>query len=240
MKKKIVVLTGAGISAESGIQTFRDSNGLWENHKWEDVASPRGWLMNPELVLKFYNQRRKQVSEAQPNDGHKELLRLNEKYDVSIVTQNIDDLHERAGSKDVLHIHGKITEAKSSGNEANVKDIGYEDINIGDLCDEGFQMRPNIVWFGESVPKLPDAETIAMKADIFVIIGTSLNVYPAAGLMRITKTMTPIYVIDPGEIVMDNLLARKDYVHFIKKPATTGVKELVDMLLAEEQVEVQE
>lgn len=240
MKKNIVILTGAGISAESGIPTFRGQQGAWENHKWEDVASPRGWLMNPELVLKFYNQRRKQVSEAQPNEGHKELLRLNEKYDVSIVTQNIDDLHERAGSKDVLHIHGKITEAKSSGNENNVKDIGYEDINIGDLCDEGFQMRPNIVWFGESVPKLPDAETIAMKADIFVIIGTSLNVYPAAGLMRITKTMTPIYVIDPGEIVMDNLLARKDYVHFIKKPATTGVKELVDMLLAEEQVEAQE
>lgn len=247
MKKKIVVLTGAGISAESGIQTFRDSNGLWENHKWKDVASPRGWLMNPELVLKFYNQRRKQVSEAQPNDGHKELLRLNEKYDVSIITQNIDDLHERAGSKNVLHIHGEITKARGvmydhkASPADNIIDIGYNDIKIGDLCEvNGTQLRPHIVWFGEPVPELGNAETIAMKADIFVIIGTSLNVYPAAGLMRITKTMTPIYVIDPGEIVMDNLLARKDYVHFIKKPATTGVKELVDMLLAEEQVEVQE
>jgi NAD-dependent deacetylase len=234
MKKKIVILTGAGISAESGIKTFRDSQGLWEEHKVEDVASPRGWLMNPELVLEFYNQRRRQVATVEPNDGHRELLRLNEKYDVSIVTQNIDDLHERAGSNHVLHLHGKITEAKSSGNEDIVKEIGYEDIKIGELCEEGYQMRPNIVWFGESVPKIPDAESISMKADIFVIIGTSLNVYPAAGLMRMTKTATPIYVVDPGDIILDNLLARKDYVQYIKKPATTGVKELVDKLMAEE------
>lgn len=233
MKKKIVILTGAGISAESGIKTFRDSNGLWEEHKVEDVASPRGWLMNPELVLEFYNQRRRQVATVEPNDGHRDLLKLNEKYDVSIITQNIDDLHERAGSTNVLHLHGKITEAKSSGNEDNIKEIGYEDIKIGELCEEGYQMRPNIVWFGESVPMIPDAESIAMKADIFVIIGTSLNVYPAAGLMRITKTQTPIYVVDPGEIIMDNLLARKDHVQYIRKPATTGVKELVEKLLAE-------
>lgn len=238
MKKKIVILTGAGISAESGIKTFRDSQGLWEEHKVEDVASPRGWLLNPELVLEFYNQRRRQAATAEPNDGHKEILRLNEKYDVSIVTQNIDELHEKAGSVNILHLHGKITESKSSGNEDNIKYIGYEDIVMGDLCEEGYQMRPNIVWFGESVPMINEAESIAMKADIFIIIGTSLNVYPAAGLMRMTKTATPIYVIDPSDIELNGLMARRDYIHYIKKPATTGVKELVDMLLAEPVEEV--
>jgi len=243
-KKNIVILTGAGIDAESGVPTFRDSNGLWENYKIEDVASPRGWIKNPELVLEFYNQRRRQMATAEPNEGHRQLLRLNEKFNVNIITQNISDLQERAGSTNVLHIHGEITKARGvmydhkSSPADSVVDIGYNDIKIGDLCEvNNTQLRPHIVWFGEPVPELANAEMIAMKADIFIIIGTSLNVYPAAGLMRITKTMTPIYVIDPGEVVMDNLLARKDHVHFIRKPASTGVKELVDMLLAEEEVE---
>lgn len=228
MKKKIVILTGAGISQESGIKTFRDSNGLWENHKVEDVASPKGFLLNPELVLKFYNERRRQLKEVEPNEGHKQLLRLDEKYDVSIVTQNVDNLHERAGSKKVLHIHGVLTEAKSSGNDNTVKDIGYEDIKIGDLCEEGFQMRPNIVWFGESVPMLPTAEGLCFDADIFIIIGTSLVVYPAAGLSRLVHSNVPIYIVDPNDVVAPN---RGNPLTIIKKNATEGVKDLVDKLM---------
>jgi len=226
--KTITILTGAGISQESGIKTFRDSNGLWENHKVEDVASPKGWLMDPALVLKFYNDRRRQLAEVEPNEAHKQLVRLEEKYIVNIVTQNVDDLHERAGSKRILHLHGQLTQAKSSGNDQTVKNIGYEDINIGDLCEEGFQMRPNIVWFGESVPMIMTAEGLAYDADIFIIIGTSMAVYPAAGLVGWTKPDTQIYVVDPNSTP---LIARKGYVQHIKKTATEGVTELVNELM---------
>lgn len=226
--KKITVLTGAGISAESGVKTFRDGGGLWENHKVEDVASPEGWLANPELVLQFYNQRRAQLKEVEPNEGHKQLVRLAEKYDVYIVTQNVDDLHERAGSKKILHLHGQLTQAKSSGNEETIKDIGYEDIKIGDLCEEGFQMRPNIVWFGEGVPLYPTAEGLTWDADIFIVIGTSLNVYPAAALFQRVRPGVPIYYIDPKPATV---VGAK--VNNIVKSATEGTKELVDKLLAE-------
>ena len=204
-KKTITILTGAGISQESGIKTFRDSNGLWEEHKVEDVASPKGWLSDPSLVLEFYNQRRRQIKECEPNEAHKQLVRLEEKYIVNLITQNVDDLHERAGSKRILHLHGQLTQAKSSGNESNVKDIGYEDIKLGDLCEEGFQMRPNIVWFGESVPMILTAEGLAYDSDIFI-------------------------VIDPNDTP---LFGRKGFVTFIKKSATEGVKELVDQLMAD-------
>ena len=227
--KTITILTGAGISQESGIKTFRDSNGLWENHNVEDVASPKGWLNNPELVLEFYNQRRRQLAEVEPNEAHKQLVRLEEKYLVNIITQNVDDLHERAGSKRILHLHGKLTEARSSGNEKTVKDIGYEDIKIGDLCEEGFQMRPNIVWFGESVPMIMTAEGLAYDADIFIIIGTSLAVYPAAGLSRMTHLNVPIYIIDPNDVTAPT---RGNPVTIIKKSATEGVTELVNKLLS--------
>lgn len=240
MKKKIVILTGAGIDAESGIKTFRDSNGLWEEHKVEDVASPEGWKKHPQLVLDFYNQRRRQVGTSEPNDGHKDLLILDEKYDVHIVTQNISDLQERAGSKNVLHLHGEITKARGTMYEFKkspadvIYDIGYEDIKIGDLCKvNNTQLRPDIVWFGEAVTAMDEAESLAMDADIFVIIGTSLNVYPAAGLVRMTHLNTPIYIIDPNEVEQIGLTSRKDHIQYIKKPATTGVKELVDILLAE-------
>lgn len=227
MKKKITILTGAGISTESGVKTFRDSGGLWETHKVEDVASPEGWAANPELVLEFYNQRRRQLAEVEPNEAHKLLVKLEEKYDVSIVTQNVDDLHERAGSSQVLHLHGELTKARSSG-EGDVKHIGYSDINIGDKCEKGHQMRPHIVWFGESVPMMPTADGLAYDADIFVIIGTSLVVYPAAGLIKWTHLKTPIYVVDPNDVP---LIGRKETTTFIKKPATEGVKELIEKLL---------
>lgn len=233
MKKKIItILTGAGISKESGIETFRDSNGLWNNYNVDDVATPRGWLANPELVLQFYNERRRQIKEAEPNEAHKQLVRLEDKFDVNIVTQNIDDLHERAGSKKILHIHGEIVKAKSSsGNEDMITHIGYEDIKIGDLCEQGFQMRPHVVWFGESVPMLPTAEGLAFDSDIFIIIGTSLAVYPAAGLARFTHSNVPIFIVDPGEI---NFVGRGQVVTHIKKNATEGVKELVEKLLSDE------
>lgn len=229
-KKTITILTGAGISQESGISTFRDSNGLWENHKVEDVASPKGWLENPQLVLDFYNQRRRQLMEVEPNEGHKQLVRLEEKYIVNIVTQNVDNLHERAGSKRILHLHGQLTQAKSSGNDVAI-DIGYEDIKLGDLCIEGFQMRPNIVWFGESVPMISTAEGLSYDADIFIIIGTSLAVYPAANLVNFTGTKTQIYIIDPNDT--PDIPFKKGFVTKIKKNATEGVKEIVDKLMAD-------
>lgn len=229
MKKKIAILTGSGISQESGIATFRDSNGLWENHDVNKVASPSGWLMDEALVLKFYNERRKQIAVVEPNEAHKQLARLEEKYDVSIITQNIDDLHERGGSSKVLHVHGIITQAKSSGNHDYIVDIGYEDIKVGDLCPEGFQMRPNIVWFGESVPLMSTAEVLANDADIFIIIGTSFSVYPAAGLFGRTREGVPIYVIDPAQMP----ILGKSNVEYIQEKATKGVTDLVNKLLEE-------
>ena len=229
--KKIVILTGAGISKESGISTFRDSDGLWNNHSIDDVATPKGWLMNQELVLQFYNERRRQLKDVEPNEAHKQLVRLEEKFDVHIVTQNVDNLHERAGSKNVLHLHGELTKAKSSGNDDYVRDIGYEDIKIGDVCDQEFQMRPQVVWFNESVPNIIPAEALAMKADIFIVIGTSLQVYPAAGLHNLTSWGTPIYLVDPNDMT---IFSKGKYVTVIKKPATEGVTELVNTLLGVE------
>lgn len=228
MKKRVVVLSGAGLDTEAGIPTFRDSNGLWENHKVEDVASPKGFLENPELVLKFYNERRRKLTEVEPTDAHRLLVELEKTYDVIHITQNVSDLLERAGATNVLHLHGELTKAKSSSGLSESKHIGYDDINIGDLCEQGFQMRPDIVWFGEMVPNIKKAEDITLNADIFVVVGTSLVVYPAAGLVGWTDNHIPIYVIDPTDAPL--FAGRKDTTTYIKKPATAGVAELVKIL----------
>ncbi|MEA3505180.1 MAG: Sir2 family NAD-dependent protein deacetylase [Bacteroidota bacterium] len=223
----IVILTGAGISAESGVSTFRDSNGLWENHAIEEVASPQGWYNNQELVLKFYNLRRKQLYEVEPNRAHYALVALEKKYDVRIITQNVDDLHERAGSQNVLHLHGEIKKSQSTKNPSLVYDIKGWELKTGDCCELGSQLRPYIVWFGESVPMIEAAAKISAAADIYIVIGTSLNVYPAAGLLHYVPEETPIYLIDPkGSSVMEfkNLTV-------IKKNAGDGVPELVNKLL---------
>ncbi len=199
-KKKLVVLTGAGMSAESGISTFRDSGGLWDKYKIEEVATPEAFQQNPELVLEFYNQRRKQLGEVEPNKGHKTLARLQEKFDVQIITQNVDNLHERAGSKNVLHLHGELTKVRSVKYPNLIYDIGTKPIKLGDTCDKGAQLRPHIVWFGEAVPAIEQAAELVGKADIFVVIGTSLNVYPAAGLVSYTQTDIPKFLIDPNNI----------------------------------------
>lgn len=222
--KKIVVLTGAGISAESGIKTFRDADGLWEGHRVEDVASPEGWKKNRQLVLDFYNARRRQLDEVEPNDAHKLLASLEDKFKVVIITQNVDDLHERGGSKDVIHLHGELKKMCSSNNK-NLT-LPYEaDIKIGDKHEDGSQLRPFIVWFGEDVPKMSEAIDQTYDADVFVIIGTSLQVYPAASLVNYTKTQTPIYIIDNKE---HNVMHSE--FNYIIKPATEGVKELIDIL----------
>lgn len=194
--KRIVVLTGAGMSAESGIATFRDADGLWEGHDVMQVASPEGFRKNPELVLEFYNQRRKNLLEAKPNEGHKILAALEQDYDITIITQNVDDLHERAGSTDVLHLHGELFKVRSTGK--NKKSIVWKkDLNLGDMCENGKQLRPDIVWFGEMVPAIDSAIEICQMADIFVVVGTSLLVYPAAGLINMTPPGIPKYIIDP-------------------------------------------
>jgi len=226
-KKNLVVLSGAGISAESGLKTFRDSDGLWENYNVMDVASIEGWFKNPQLVLEFYNERRRQLKNAQPNDAHKIFAELENYFNVDIITQNVDDLHERAGSKNVLHLHGILTQAKSTGDDSLIYDIGYNDIKWGDKCEKGYQLRPNIVWFGEPVPEIINAEKIVAKADIFVIIGTSLLVYPAAGLVHYIKPNVPIYIVDPKPVVIKN----KENIFFIQKPATIGTKELKEILI---------
>lgn len=215
MKKKLVVLTGAGISAESGINTFRDSGGLWEGHNVMDVATPEGWRRNPVLVLDFYNQRRKQLKVVQPNLGHKILAELENDFDVHIITQNVDNLHEQSGSSNVLHLHGELLKVRSSVNENYILD--WEgDLNFGNIDDKGNQLRPHIVWFGEEVPALEEAVMIVEKADILVIIGTSLQVYPAAGLMNFAKSTIPIYYIDPKPATV------YDLPNEIKIIATTG------------------
>lgn len=196
MKKKLVVLTGAGISAESGIKTFRDADGLWEGHNVLDVATPEGWHKNPELVLDFYNQRRKQLHEVQPNLGHQILATLEQDFDVQIITQNVDNLHEKAGSSNVLHLHGELLKVRSTSNQNYILDW-ETDLNLGDFDKSGNQLRPHIVWFGEEVPALEEAVAIVQKADILVIIGTSLQVYPASGLMHYAKPTIPVYYIDP-------------------------------------------
>ncbi|MDR2206490.1 MAG: NAD-dependent deacylase [Flavobacteriaceae bacterium] len=195
-KKKLVVLSGAGISAESGIQTFRDSDGLWENHRVEDVASPEGFARNPKMVLDFYNLRRRQLNDVFPNDAHKILADLEKKIDVFIITQNVDDLHERAGSSNVLHLHGELKKARPVNDEHKI--INWEtDLNIGDTDENGVQLRPHIVWFGESVPEMENAAKIASDADIFLVIGTSMQVYPAASLIHYIPENCELFIIDP-------------------------------------------
>ncbi len=196
MKKKLVVLTGAGISAESGIKTFRDSDGLWEGHNVMDVATPEGWMKNPALVLDFYNKRRQQLKEVQPNLGHQILADLEQDFEVHIITQNVDDLHERAGSSNILHLHGELLKVRSTKNDNYILDW-KDDLNLGDVDLNQHQLRPHIVWFGEDVPMIEHAIDIVETADILIIIGTSLQVYPAAGLMDFMQHKTPVYYIDP-------------------------------------------
>lgn len=226
--KRIVVLTGAGISAESGIRTFREMGGLWEQYDVMEVASPEGWAKNMELVNRFYNERRTQLQNVTSNAGHIGLAELEKNFDVQIITQNVDDLHERAGSRHVLHLHGELTKVCSSKTNGHVKDIGYTEVKIGDCAEDGSQLRPFIVWFGEQVPAFDTAIDIAKTADVFVIIGTSLNVYPAAGLVHYAPQNIPVYVIDPCDVALQN-----NRFTLIKELASTGVAKLRDILLAE-------
>lgn len=226
--KKVIVFTGAGISAESGIKTFRDSDGLWEEYNIMDVATPEAWTKSPELVLEFYNKRKAQVKGAMPNLAHNLVAELEDNFEVRVITQNIDDLHERAGSTDVLHLHGIVTQARSSVDENLIYDVGFNDINLGDKCELGFQLRPHIVWFGEDVPNMNKAYELVSDADILIIIGTSLNVHPAAGLINDAPTKSKKYLIDPNEIRVpdtDNLI-------MIKEKATTGMQQLITKLKA--------
>lgn len=225
MKKKLVVLSGAGISAESGISTFRDANGLWENHRIEDVASPEGFEKNPQLVLDFYNLRRRQLKEVKPNSAHHSLVDLEKDFDVHIITQNVDDLHERAGSSKVLHLHGELKKVRPVNNENQIYDW-EEDCNLGD-CDElGNQLRPHIVWFGEMVPEMDNAIKIAKKADLFLVIGTSMQVYPAAGLVHYIPNSCELFVIDPH---LENHYTKNE--NFIRASASEGMKTLKKLLL---------
>jgi NAD-dependent deacetylase len=228
MKKKIVVLTGAGISAESGLSTFRDAGGLWEGHNVMDVASPEGWRRNKELVLEFYNQRRRQLKNAKPNDAHIALTELEKKYDVTIVTQNVDDLHERAGSLKIIHLHGELNKARSTVDENIIYDLEGSDITINCKCEKGSQLRPHVVWFGEMVPMMDEAIKVTITADILIVIGTSLAVYPAASLLEFAKFETPVYLIDPKK--PENYLNQRN-INFIQKNATQGTRGLVEKLL---------
>lgn len=225
-KKKVVVLTGAGISAESGISTFRDSDGLWEHYRVEDVATHEAYLRNPELVLNFYNERRRQLFEVQPNEGHRQLVRLEEKYDVHIVTQNIDNLHEQAGSSQVLHLHGLLTQARSDRDDNLIVEIGNRDIHLGDKAPDGAQLRPHIVWFGEAVPNIEPAALLCEEADYFIVAGTSMNVYPAAGLIHYVPRTSPCYLVDPKAVSISRTIT------IVQEKAGTGVKKVVDKLLA--------
>ena len=225
--KKIVVLTGAGISAESGINTFRDANGLWEGHDVLEVASPAGWEQNQELVLDFYNKRRKQLKDVKPNAAHKALKDLEEKYEVHIITQNVDDLHERAGSKNVIHLHGELKKVRSTFDENLILDW-EEDLNPGDFCEHNHQLRPHVVWFGEGVPMMESAMEITSQADILMIVGTSMQVYPAAGLLHYAPEGTPVYFIDPQPSVKENR-----HLKIYAEKASTGVPKVVNKLLEE-------
>lgn len=225
----VVVLTGAGISAESGISTFRDSGGLWEGHDVMEVASVEGWQNNPEKVLDFYNIRRKQAVEAEPNEGHKAVAKLQDYFNVTVITQNVDELHEKAGSDKVIHLHGKLTEARSEKNPDYVINIGADPINFGDHCPEGGQLRPNIVWFGEMVPRMYDAAIETQKADILIVVGTSLVVYPAASLTNEVPSDAEIYVVDPKR--PDAYFSNK--VHFIEDTAASGMPKLAEQLIAQ-------
>ena len=227
MKKKLVVLTGAGVSAESGISTFRDSDGLWENHRVEDVASIEGWYRNPEQVLDFYNHRRAQLPAVKPNAAHLAIASLEEEYSVTVVTQNVDNLHERAGSTKIIHLHGELTKVRPENccnemdgfSESSIFDIGADEIHLGDKAPNGAQLRPHIVWFGEAVPKIEQAIDAVEAADILLIVGTSLQVYPAAGLYRYARSGIPIYIIDPKDVPV-----RDGRITHIKDVATNGME----------------
>lgn len=226
--KRIVILTGAGISAESGISTFRDANGLWENHDVMEVASPEGWRKNPELVLRFYNERRAQMNSVVPNAGHFALVELEEKYHVQIITQNVDNLHERAGSRNILHLHGELNKARSVKSLSKVFDC-EGDISLGDLAEDGGQLRPHIVWFGEDVPEISNAVRMTELADILLIIGTSMKVYPAAALINYVGKHVPIFIIDPN--IPD--VSSQANITFVPKKGTEGIPEVVKKLLDE-------
>jgi NAD-dependent deacetylase len=225
MMKRLVILTGAGMSQESGIRTFRDMDGLWEEYDIEDVATPEAWRRNPELVMRFYNDRRKQLYESEPNAGHRGLVDLEKDFDVRIITQNIDDLHERAGSSSVLHLHGELKKARSSVDESLIYDIDGWELKFGQKCAKGSQLRPHIVWFGEAVPAMEEAIPVAESADIMVVIGTSLNVYPAAGLVNYVRKGTPIFVVDP-----ERPQAYIRNVTYIQEKAGRGVELLKEEL----------
>ena len=224
--KNFVVFTGAGISAESGLGTFRDSGGLWDNYKIEDVATPEAFQKNPGLVLEFYNIRRRQLLSATPNDAHYALNKLQENFNLQIITQNIDDLHERSGSNNVLHLHGKLRQSKSTLDN-KLYEIDGSELVLGDLCPNGGQLRPNVVWFGESVPMMDKAIEIVKTADIFIIVGTSLNVYPAASLIHYTSNSCQKYIVDPNA-------AQENGISVIRQKASVGVPKLVDQILKNE------
>ncbi len=226
--KRIVVLSGAGMSAESGVSTFRDSNGLWHNHRIEEVATPAAWENNPKLVLEFYNQRRKQLFEVEPNAGHKALVKLEEKFNVQIITQNVDDLHERAGSTNVLHLHGELKKARSTLDPTLVYTLDHWELNWGDKCEKGSQLRPHIVWFGESVPLIGEAVNIISGADVVLVIGTSMVVYPAAGLIGYAADAIPKYYIDPKAFHVSGI----SKLTAIREKAGSAVPRLVEELLA--------
>lgn len=225
--KNIVVLSGAGISAESGIPTFRDSNGLWEGYDVMEVATPEGWAKNPALVLDFYNQRRKKALEVKPNRGHEILAELEKYFDVTIVTQNVDNLHERAGSRHVIHLHGSLFESRSTAYESLVYPIEGWELKIGQCCEKGSQLRPNIVWFGEMVPMMEVAARCASKADIFIIVGTSMVVYPAAGLIHYVPYDTMKYIVDPKRPDVGNV----PFTKFIEDKASTGMERVMRELV---------
>jgi NAD-dependent deacetylase len=223
-KKKLVILSGAGISQESGIKTFRDMGGLWEEHDINDVATPQAWAKNPQLVMRFYNDRRKQLLECEPNKGHYGLAALEKHFDVHIITQNVDDLHERAGSTKILHLHGELKKARSSTHENLIYDVDGWELKFGQKCEKGSQLRPHIVWFGEAVPAIETAMPIVQQADIFVVVGTSLNVYPAAGLLNYVKPGTPVFLIDPNPVTVYTK------VTYINEKAGKGIETLTSML----------
>jgi NAD-dependent deacetylase len=228
-RKNIVVLTGAGISAESGIRTFRDSDGLWEEYDVMTVASIEGWIKNPDLVQEFYNKRRKELEHAEPNAAHKILAGLEKRFSVEIVTQNVDNLHERAGSSSTLHLHGELTKARSSDNPSLIYEIGYRAINKGEKAEDGSILRPHIVWFGEAVPMIETAAKKVRNADILIITGTSMNVYPAAGLIDHALPDIPVYIIDPNDVNYRG--SRK--ITFIKENASSGMKRMHEILMDE-------
>ena len=230
--KRIIVLTGAGISAESGLKTFRGSNGLWEGHDVTEVASPQGFAKNPDLVLRFYNERRLQALQAQPNAGHLGLVELEKHFEVHIITQNIDDLHERAGSSNVLHLHGEIRKVRSTTDPSYIIETDG-DIHVGDLAPDGGQLRPHIVWFGEQVPMIVPAAQLMSMADIAVVVGTSLVVYPAAGLLDYAPSGTPIFVVDPHKPQISHL----PNVEYIAEPASSGIPLLTEKLFQEHKIQ---